>query len=243
MSGAVGFQALREFAHLHSGTARDGFEDISGRREPGLNAGVGGMHAAGNDAADTGDQLRLFRHRDDAGRGADDVDDIALAAAGADCVPMRVEGSDGNRYPGLQSHLRAHFSESVPAMESEVRYSPPILSRIPSKSGSTLERNDCGGRPFHFGFHIHLCPMAQMLRFTLAGSVTPESVAATMSQCSSAVAKRCALLGIVPQPVQQLGEAPLVRVDVAAPVDGLEVFGERQLCDLAGLFVRAVIAP
>ena len=50
----------------------------------------------------------------------------------------------------------------------------------------------------------------------------PQSVAATMSQCSSAVTKLGALVGVVAQPVQQLGEAPLVRVDAAAPVDAFE---------------------
>src|ERR1700733_11178802 len=98
--------------------------------------------------------------------------------------------------PGLRPRSLAHFSESVPAIELEVRYSPPIFSRIPSNNGSTLDKNDCGGRPPHLGFHIHLCPMAQMLRFTFAGSVTPVSVAATMSQCSSAVAKLSRLSGL-----------------------------------------------
>jgi hypothetical protein len=43
--------------------------------------------------------------------------------------------------------------------------------------------------------------------------------------------------------VEEFGEAPLVGVDVAAPVDGLEIFGEGEFGDLAGLFVGAVIAP
>ena len=86
--------------------------------------------------------------------------------------------------------------------------------------------------------------MAQTLRFTFAGSVTPESVAATMSQCSSAVANCRALLRIVPQPVQQLGEAPLVRIDAAAPVDRLQVFGacaSAVICRASSM--RAMIAP
>ena len=39
-------------------------------------------------------------------------------------------------------------------------------------------------------------PIAQMLRDTCAGSVMPQSTAATMSQCSSAVAKRARLSGL-----------------------------------------------
>src|SRR5207302_2230164 len=88
--------------------------------------------------------------------------------------------------PALRPISAAHFSESVPATESEARYSPPIFSRIPSSSGSTLDRNACGGSPPHFGFHIHLSFIAQILRFAFAASVTPVNVAATMSQCWSA---------------------------------------------------------
>ena len=98
--------------------------------------------------------------------------------------------------PALRPISAAHFSESVPATESEARYSPPIFSRIPSSSGSTLDRNACGGSPPHFGFHIHLSFIAQILRFTFAGSVTPVNVAATMSQCSSAVANRSRFSGL-----------------------------------------------
>ena len=37
------------------------------------------------------------------------------------------------------------------------------------------------------GIHIHLWPMAQMLRGAVAGSVMPHNVAAIQSQCSKAV--------------------------------------------------------
>ena len=56
----------------------------------------------------------------------------------------------------------------------------------------------------------------------------PQSVAATMSQCSKAEANLVALVRIVAQPMEQLGEAPLVRVDAAAPVDGFELFAVRR---------------
>ena len=71
--------------------------------------------------------------------------------------------------------------------------------------------------------------MAQTLRFTSFGSVMPQSVAATMSQCSKALAKPAALVRVVAQPVQQLGEAPLVRIDAAAPFDRFEMLGVREL--------------
>ena len=56
-----------------------------------------GIDRAGDDAADAGNQRLLVAEADDAGRGADDVDHVAEADVGADRVPMRVEGADGNR--------------------------------------------------------------------------------------------------------------------------------------------------
>ena len=53
----------------------------------------------------------------------------------------------------------------------------------------------------------------------------------------------CALLGIMAQPVEELGEAPLVRVDASAPLDGFEIFRVGERCDLLRFFFCAVIAP
>jgi len=52
-----------------------------------------------------------------------------------------------------------------------------------------------------------------------------------------------ALPGIVAQPVQELGKAPLGRVDAAAPVDGFEAPFTGRGGDLAGFLPRAMIAP
>ncbi len=51
------------------------------------------------------------------------------------------------------------------------------------------------------------------------------------------------LCGIVPQPMQQLREAPLRRVDASAPVDGFELLLVRGGGNLLCLAPRAVIAP
>ncbi len=61
------------------------------------------MHAAGDDAADAGNEGGALLHGDDAGGGADDVDDVAFAAARADGVPVRVEGADGDRNAGVEA--------------------------------------------------------------------------------------------------------------------------------------------
>ncbi len=71
----------------------------------------------------------------------------------------------------------------------------------------------------------------------------PARVAATMSQCSKAEANCDALTGVVAEPVEELGEAPLVGVDAAAPVDGLEVLGVGEGGDLGGFVLGAVVAP
>ncbi len=57
-----------------------------------------------------------------------------------------------------------------------------------------MQRSSSLGKPPSCLFHNHLCPIAQMLRLTFFGSVMPQSVAATMSQCSKADsnAERCA---------------------------------------------------
>ena len=52
-----------------------------------------------------------------------------------------------------------------------------------------------------------------------------------------------ALFGIVAQPVKQLREAPLVRVDAAAPVNGFKRFGVGQRGDLLSFLMGAMIAP
>ena len=49
--------------------------------------------------------------------------------------------------------------------------------------------------------------------------------------------------GIVAEPVEELGEAPLVGVDAAAPLDGFEVASVGEGGDLLGLAEGAVIAP
>ena len=88
--------------------------------------------------------------------------------------------------PGLSPSFSAHSGDNFPASWSEVAYSPCSFSRTPANRGSTFTRKSSGGNPPSLAFHSHLWPMAQMLRFTFAGSLMPHRVAATMSQCSIA---------------------------------------------------------
>ena len=104
LAGAVLVEALGEVADFRSGAFCDGLEDVAGGGEAGLNAGVGRVHAAGDDAADAGDERGLLFHGDDAGGGADDVDDVALAAACADRVPVGVKGAYGDWDTSFETH-------------------------------------------------------------------------------------------------------------------------------------------
>ena len=90
--------------------------------------------------------------------------------------------------PARSPSFCAHSEDKVPAILSEVAYSPCNFVRTPLSRGSTFARKLSGGRPPSAGFHIHLCPIAQTLRFACAGFLIPQSVAATMSQCSNALA-------------------------------------------------------
>ena len=102
----VALKALGERGHGGLGAAGDGFKDVAHGGEAGLDAGVSRMHAARDHAADAGNQLRLARHGDDAGGGADDIDHVALADVGADGVPVRVECAHGDGNSGAQAELR-----------------------------------------------------------------------------------------------------------------------------------------
>ena len=193
----VPVESLREGGDGRARALRDGVEDVAGGRQSGLDAGLFGVDRARNDAADARNQGRRVGDRHDAGGGADHVDDVADAAARADGVPMRVEGAGRDRDAGTQSEaLGPGGARASRPARLLVAYTPPILARTPASSGSTATRKSSGGRPPSCSFHIHLCPMAQMLRGTAAGSLMPHRTAAAMSQCSSAVAMRSRLAGL-----------------------------------------------
>ena len=86
--------------------------------------------------------------------------------------------------------------------------------------------------------------MAQMLRGTCAGSVMPQSDGGDHVAVLERGDEAVALVGIVPQPVQQLRESPLGGVDAAAPLDGFEA---RRACAVSVIWAAsspgAVVAP
>ena len=127
------------------------------------------MDAAGDDSADAGDQLSLFGHGDDAGGGADDVDDIALADVRADGVPVGIESADGDGNAGVEAEFGGPFGRE---MAGDVVGGEVFAAhfgahagqqRIEQRRGTLRE----GSHPT-LGFQSHLWPMAQTLRLRSA---------------------------------------------------------------------------
>ncbi len=203
---------------------------------------------AGHDAADArhaASALSLIG--DDAGRGADHVDDVARGGRRRRSHPSaRRTRRPGSGMPGAQPEsLVAHSASDGPASVSEVaiaaRRSSPARRRAADRPPS---ENASGGRPPSAAFHSHLWPIAQTLRGTCAGSVD----AAQHGRDHVAVLERrhepVALVRVVAQPVQQLRESPLRRVHAAAPVDGLESASRaRRAVMSAASSPGAVVAP
>ena len=243
MSGAVGFEALSEIADVGVGAAGDGFEDVAGGGEACLDAGVVRVDAAGDDAADSGDELGFFRHGDDAGGGADYVDDVAFAAACADGVPVGVEGSYGDRDAGLEAHLFRPFggemARDVIAGEvfSAEFFTDAVKKRVELREEGLRGKTIPLGVPHPFVAH-GADAAADFGGVGYAGQGGGDHVA-VLEGGGEAVS----FIGVVAEPVEELGEAPLVRVDAAAPLDGFEAFGVGEFGDLAGFVVGAVIAP
>ena len=179
---------------------------------------------------------RVLRHRNDASRRADHIDHIALANIRPHRIPVRIERAHRNRDPRAQSQM----SPPTPPSDARracpmVRYSPPIFARTPANSGSTADQKIFRRKPAPLRIPHPLVPHRANAALGRPRSVTPHSIAATMSQCSNAVDKLRALLRIVPQPVQQLRKSPLIRINAAAPVDRLKASPMRRARNLLRL--------
>ena len=87
----------RKFARDGSGPACDGVENIARGREAGFHTSHRRVHRARHDATQAGNEAG-FRADGNGARGsAHNIDDVAYAAVGANRVPVRIIGADGNR--------------------------------------------------------------------------------------------------------------------------------------------------
>src|SRR5215469_6920069 len=105
LSGSKMLKPGGELRDASSSAAADCLENVARGREAGFDAGLRGMHRTWNDAANARDEARIVAHGDNAGGSADDIDHVAGPHASADRVPMRVEGSDGDRDARAQAEL------------------------------------------------------------------------------------------------------------------------------------------
>src|SRR6202021_1401982 len=81
-SGLSGDVLCGDFGKVADGGLRaggDGLEDVADRGKASFDADLVGIHGTGDNAADAGDEGLLVGDADDAGRRADDVDDVAEA--------------------------------------------------------------------------------------------------------------------------------------------------------------------
>ena len=97
--------------------------------------------------------------------------------------------------PAFNPSFSAHSAVSVPAIVARCVSPVQFFAHIRQERIDVV-RNFSDGNPPSAEFHIHLCPIAQIDRGAFAGSVIPHSTAATMSQCSSALANFSRLSGL-----------------------------------------------
>src|SRR5690348_2855176 len=243
LAGAIIFEAGAEGGDRGAGAAGDGFENIAGGGEARFDAREGGMDAAADDAANSGDELRGARDADDAGGSADDVDDVFFEQARADGVPMSVERTDGNGDAGAEAEffspgeremasklvggLDGAFEFFADAGEERVNFYEEFLGREAAEvgmpepfmahgAGAALDAGGIGDAAERGRDHVAM----------LEGA-----------------GEFLALGGIVAEPVEEFGEAPLGGIDAAAPVDRGKMLAVSEFGDFGGFGFGAMVAP
>jgi hypothetical protein len=243
LSGTVAVEAFGEVGDGVAGAGGDGVEDVAGGGEAGFDAGELRMDAAGDDAADAGDEGGLLRHGDDAGGGAHDVNDVAFAAAGADGVPVGVEGTDGDGNAGAEAELCGPLGGE---MAGEMVGGAVIALELVANAveeGIELGEEGLRREAVPFGVPHPLVAHGADAALDEAGIGYAAEGGGDHVAVLEGGGELRALVRVVAEPVEELGESPLVGVDAAAPLDGLEVLLVGEGGDLAGFGLGAVIAP
>ena len=135
-------------------------------------------------------------HGDDAGGGSDDVDRVAFAAVGADGVPVCVECADGDGDAGAEAE---GFGPLGGEVSGELVAGEVVAAELGADAGEEGVDGDeelFGRQAVPLGVPHPLVAHGADGAAARAGSVMPQSVAATMSQCSRAVTKRSRLPGL-----------------------------------------------
>jgi len=243
LAGLVGLEPFRECGDGGVGAAGDGVEDIACSREAGFDAGVAGMDAAGHDTADAGNEFGLAGHGNDAGGGADDVDGIAFADVGADGVPVRVECAYGDGDAGAQAEGRGPFGRK---MAGELVAGEVFAAELGADAGEegvdgdekVLRRQAV---PLGIPHPLVAHGADAALDVFCAGDVAERGGdhVAVLERSNEVFSS----IWIGAQPVKKLGEAPLVGVDAAAPLDAFKSERVSSSGDELGFLVGAMVAP
>ena len=149
----------------------------------------------------------------------------------------------GMGIPGVRPRASAHFAERWPAILSEVCSGRRVCRATPVE-----ERVDGGEELFRREASPARVPHPLVAHGAdAAGDLVGVGDAAEGGGDHVAVFEGGdefgAVVGVVAQPVEELGPSPLGAVDAAAPVDSLEVGGVGGAGDFGGLTGGAVVAP
>src|ERR1700679_703286 len=229
--------------NLGASASRYCLKDVTCGGETGFDSCKARVHASRNHTANAGDKSRFAAHRNDAGRGANDIDNITFPAPRADRIPMRIEGTHGDRYACLQAHfvrpmLAQVSGDRVRGSVVSVEFVPnPVEKRI--EMGEELLRWQTAPAWVPHPLVSHGTDTSwDQCRIGNANQSSRNHVA--VLQCGG---KTFPLLWIVAQPEEELREAPFVRVGSPAPLDRFDIFCMGQLRNLAGFLESAMVAP
>ena len=203
-----------------------------------------GIDRAGNDAADAGDEGLPIAEADDAGGGADDVDYVAEADVGAERVPVGVEcaggdGDSGGEAEGFGPLCGEMAGDLVGGCVAPGCDFVADAGEQRVDGGEELLRRQAPPARVPHPFVAHGADAARDLVGIGDAAEGGGDHVAVLQRGDETGAQ----LGVVAQPVEELGPAPLGAVDAAAPGDALEVCGVRGAGDLGGFAGGAVIAP
>ncbi len=148
LSGAVVVQSLGESAHGTFRRAGDGVEDVAGGRRPASMPVYCGCIEPCTTPHTPGIKSRLARDRHDAGGGAHDIHDIALANAGPIASQCASNAPTGTGMPARRPKRLRPTRAPVPGqMVAGGIRAAQLGAHAPASSGSTAARKSSGGSP------------------------------------------------------------------------------------------------
>ena len=209
LSRPIDFESLRQFRDPAFPPVRDGSRNIAGRGKSCLDARTAPDASARHHAAHAGHEIRCA--------GVMAIMQVEVPTTlttsparifAPDRVPMRVDAPTGIGMPARSPSRGPLRRDGRRILVEPAIASAAVSARTPVEQRIDRGEEFIGRKSTHCGFHIHLWPMRRCCGATASDCCDAASVAATMSQCSSAVTNAFSLARIVPQPVQQPSQMP-----------------------------------